>query len=296
MPTKLDGIGTGVLTVTRPRPQKRTVSIHADSRAPILNVRELWAYREVLYALVRREIKVRYAQTMVGIGWAVLQPVLTTLVLTLLAGRWLRVPVHGVPYSVFALAGTIPWIYFTHVITRSSICLINNNGLLSKAYFPRLLLPIAAAAGGLVDLAVSIVILAVLMAFHRTAPGLDIFWLPVSLVFLTFVAVGTGVWIAVLNLYHRDVAHALPFATQMLFFMTPVAYSSGLVPHAWRLLYSLNPMTGVIEFFRRSLFRTPMELSPLQFAVSVTAAAVLLATGLYFFSRKEKTMADVGDA
>jgi lipopolysaccharide transport system permease protein len=296
MQTKIDPLSTGLMIAARSRPHARTVRIRANSRAPILNVRELWAYREVLYALVRREIHVRYAQTMVGIGWAVLQPVLTTLVLTVLAGRWLRVPVHGIPYSVFALAGTIPWIYFTHVITRSSICLMNNNGLLSKAYFPRLLLPIAAAAGGLVDLAVTIVILALLMAFHRTAPGLDILWLPVSLLFLTLVAVGTGVWIAVLNLYHRDVAHALPFATQMLFFMTPVAYSSGLVPHKWRLLYSLNPMTGVIECFRRSVFKTPMELSPLQLAVSVTAGAVLLATALFYFSRKETTMADVGDA
>jgi len=296
MPTKIDGIGTDVLIVARSRPKARTVSIRADSRAPILNVRELWAYREVFYALVKREIKVRYAQTMVGIGWAVLQPVLTTIVLTVLAGRWMRVPVRGVPYSVFALAGTVPWIYFTHVITRSSICLMNNNGLLSKAYFPRLLLPIAAAAGGLVDLAVTIVILGLLMAFHRTAPGIDILWLPLSLLLLTSVALATGVWIAVLNLYHRDVAHALPFATQMLFFMTPVAYSSGLVPHSWRLLYSLNPMTGVIECFRRSLFRTPMALSPLQLGVSLVAGAVLLATGLFYFSRKEKTMADVGDA
>jgi lipopolysaccharide transport system permease protein len=296
MQTKVDPLSTSVVVVARPRLKARTVAIHAGSRAPVLNVRELWAYREVLYALVRREIKVRYAQTMVGIGWAVLQPVLTTLVLTVLAGRWMRVPVRGVPYSVFALAGTVPWIYFTHVITRSTICLMNNNGLLSKAYFPRLLLPIAAAAGGLVDLAVTMVILGLLMAFHRTAPGVDILWLPVSLLLLTMVALATGVWLAVLNLYHRDVAHALPFATQLLFFMTPVAYSSGLVPHKWRLLYSLNPMTGVIEGFRRSLFRTPMELSSLQLAVSVTAGAVLLATGLYYFSRKEKTMADVGDA
>jgi lipopolysaccharide transport system permease protein len=296
MQTKIKVMSADVSIVPRRRSSASCISIRADSIAPILNLRELWAYREVLYALVRREIKVRYAQTVVGIGWAVLQPALTTLVLTLLAGRWMREPVRGVPYSVFAFAGLVPWIYFTHVLTRSSVCLLSNNGLLSKAYFPRLLLPLSAAIGGLVDLFVTIVILALLMVYHKTATGFGLFLLPCCLLFLTTVATGMGVWIAVLNLYHRDVAHALPFATQIVFFMTPIAYSSGLVPHSWRLIYSLNPMVGVIECFRWSLFATPPDISLPQLAASAISGMAFLVTGLVYFSRKEKILADVGDA
>jgi len=208
----------------------------------------------------------------------------------------MRVPVRGVTYSVFTFAGLVPWIYFTHVVTKSSVCLLNNNGLLSKAYFPRLLLPLSVAIGGLVDLFVTIAILALLMVYHKTAIGLDLFLLPCCLLFLIAVTAAIGIWIAVLNLYHRDVAHALPFVTQIAFFMTPVAYSSSWVPHSWRLIYSLNPMVGVIECFRWSLFAIPLDISLLQLTTSVTVGIVLLGTGLLYFSRKEKTFADVGDA
>jgi len=272
------------------------VSIRAGARAPLLDLHELWAYREVLYALVRREIKIRYAQTVVGVGWAVLQPVLTTIVLTVLAGRWMRAPVGGVSYSVFAFSGLVPWIYFTHVVTRSSVCLMNNNGLLSKAYFPRLLLPLAASIGGLVDLFVMIVILALLMVCKGTTVGVGLLLFPVSLLFLTVVATGAGIWIAVLNLYHRDVAHALPFVTQLGFFVTPVAYSSSLVPNSWRVAYDLNPMAGVIESFRCCLFTGAPGISLFQLVVAVIASLALLGSALLYFSRREKTLADVGDA
>lgn len=294
MHTNLDVIPTEVAQLTRPPAAK--VSIRAGSKAKILDIHELWAYREVLYALVRRETKIRYAQTIVGVGWAVVQPVLTTIVLTLVAGRWMRAPVNGVSYPVFAFAGLLPWIYFTHVITRSSLCLVNNNGLLSKAYFPRLLLPLAAVIGGLVDLFVMMVLLAFLMIFKRTTAGLGILLVPGTLLFLTIVAAGAGIWIAILNLYHRDVAHALPFATQLAFFVTPVAYSTRLVPHSWQLLYALNPMTGVIEAFRWSLFAVPPDLSPPLLGLSLISALALLFSGLAYFSRKERMLADVGDS
>jgi lipopolysaccharide transport system permease protein len=295
MPTKISVINADASIMARLRPTSSVVSIRAGSTAPILNVRELWAYREVLYALVWRDIKIRYAQTVVGVGWAVLQPALTTVVLTLLAGRWMRTPAHGLSYSLFAFAGLAPWIYFTHVLTKASICLVNNNGLLSKAYFPRLLLPLSTAIGGLVDLFVTIAILALLMAYHRTVIGFHLLLLPCCLLLLIMVAIGSGIWIAVLNLYHRDVAHALPFATQLLFFMTPIAYSSSLVPQSWRLAYSLNPMVGVIECFRWALFASPPDISLLQLSVSMIVGAVLLVAGLFYFSREEKTLADVGN-
>ena len=272
------------------------VSIRADAKAPILNVRELWSYRQVLQALVRREIKIRYAQTVVGVGWALLQPVLTTFVLTVLAGRWMQGPIGGINYSVFVFAGLVPWIYFTHVVTRSSVCLMNNNGLLSKAYFPRLLLPMAAVAGGLVDLFVMTVLLTLLMVYTKTTVGFGIILFPLCLLFLGVVAAGAGIWIAVLNLYHRDVAHALPFVTQLAFFLTPVAYSSKLVLHSWRFAYALNPMTGVVECFRWTLFAAMPDVSLTQLGISALAGIALLLSALICFSRKERILADVGDA
>jgi lipopolysaccharide transport system permease protein len=283
-------------TIAERRRPGPTVSIRADSKAPILNIPELWAYRQVLHALVRREIKIRYAQTVVGIGWALLQPALTTFVLTVLAGRWMRGPIGGVNYSVFVFAGLVPWIYFTHVVTRSSVCLMNNNGLLSKAYFPRLLLPLAAAIGGLVDLLVMTVILVLLMAYTRTSIGFGILFFPLCLLFLGTVAAGAGIWIAVLNLYHRDVAHALPFVTQLAFFLTPVAYASTLVPHSWRLTYALNPMAGVVECFRWSLFAATPDVPLGQLGASALVGIVSLLSALVYFSRKERILADVGDA
>lgn len=295
MQTKTSLIDADASITARVRRAASVVSIRAGATAPILNVRELWAYREVLYALVRRDVKVRYAQTAVGVGWAVLQPALTTIVLTLVAGRWMKTPAHGPSYSLFAFAGLAPWIYFTHILTKSSVCLQSNNGLLSKAYFPRLLLPLSTAISGLVDLFVTMAILALLMVHYRTAIGFNLLLLPWCLLLLVVVAIGSGIWIAVLNLYHRDVAHALPFATQLVFFITPVAYSSGLVPQSWRLMYSLNPMVGVIECFRWALFGDPLGISVLQLAASMTVGAVLLLAALFYFSRKENTLADVGD-
>jgi len=294
MPAKIGVIDADASIPASLRRTASIASIHADFTAPVLNVRELWAYREVLYALVWRDIKVRYAQTVVGVGWVVLQPVLTTAVLTLLAGRWMRAPAQGLSYSLFAYSGLVPWIYFTHVLTKSSVCLLSNNGLLSKAYFPRLLLPLSTAIAGLVDLFVTIVILGLLMIYHGTAGGFRLLLLPCCLLLLIMVAIGTGIWIAVLNLYHRDVAHALPFATQLVFFMTPIAYPSSLVPQSWRLLYSLNPMVGVIACFRWALFASPLDISLLQLTASMMAAVVLVVSGLFYFSRKERILADVG--
>jgi lipopolysaccharide transport system permease protein len=259
-----------------------------------LNPRELWAYREVLYALVLREIKIRYAQTAVGVGWAVLQPVLTTVVLSLLAGRWMGVPAAGIPYPLFVYSGLAAWIYFTHVLTKSSVCLVNT-GLISKAYFPRLLLPLAAAMGGLIDLGVASAILVGLMLYYRASPGWGILLLPVCVIVLMVFAFGAGTWLAVLNLYRRDVAHALPFATQLAFLTTPVAYPSGLVPHSWRLVYYLNPMAGVIECFRWSLFGRRPDISAWQIGASLAVGAIVTLAGLMYFRRNEPTLADAGD-
>jgi lipopolysaccharide transport system permease protein len=259
-----------------------------------LNLRELWAYREVLHALVWREINIRYAQAAVGVGWVVLQPVLTTVVLSLVAGRWMGAAAGGVPYPLFSCSGLVPWLYFTHVLTKSSICMVGT-GLLSKAYFPRLLLPLATAAGGLIDLLVASAVLAVLMFYYGSVPGPGILLLPVGLVLLITTALGAGIWLSVLNLFHRDIAHALPFGTQLLFFLTPVAYPAGMISESWRPFYSLNPMVAVIECLRYALFGIGPGISTAQIAASVAVGMLVLVSGLVYFRRHERTLADVGD-
>jgi lipopolysaccharide transport system permease protein len=272
----------------------RTI-IQPGHRRALLNLRELWTYREVLQALIRREIKIRYAQTAAGLSWILLQPVLTTLVLSLLIGRWMKVSTADVPYPLFAYSGLMPWLYFTHVLTKSTACLMDT-GLLSKVYFPRLLLPLATAIGGLIDLFVAGALLAFLMIYYRVPPGVSILLLPFCLLWSTMVAFGIGIWLSVLNLYYRDVMHALPFGTQLVFFMTPIAYSSSLVPHSWRWMYSLNPMVGVLECWRWALLGKPPDISFAQIAISLTTGTIVLVWGLVFFRRKEPLLADAGNS
>ncbi len=265
-----------------------------DAKQPLFGARELWSYREVLYALVLRDVKVRYAQTVAGAAWVILQPLLTTGVLTLLAGRWMRVPAGDLAYPLFVYSGLVPWMYLTHVLTKSSLSLINT-GLLSKAYFPRLLLPLAVALGAVIDLCVTSAVLACLMIYYGVLPSPTIVLLPVALLLAAGVAFGFGVWLAVLNLFQRDVAHALPFATQLLFFVTPVAYPMTVVPASWRPLYSLNPMVAVVECWRWALFGPPPHLSPTQLAGSLGVAAAVIVSGLWYFARHAPTLADVGE-
>ena len=264
-------------------------------RRPLVNVRELWSYREVLHALVRREIKIRYAQTAAGAAWVILQPLLTTAVLTVLAGRWMKVPAQGVPYPLFAFAGLIPWTYFTHVLTKSGGSLIST-GLLSKAYFPRLLLPLASAAGGLIDVLVAGAILAVLMIYYGAAPGWGLLLAPACMALVMLAAFGFGVWIAVTNLYFRDVMYALPFAMQIGFLITPAAYPISVVPERWRMLYSLNPLLAPIECWRWSILGITPHLSPYEWIASFSVGAAVLISGLWYFRRKEPVMADVGES
>ncbi|HUR21294.1 MAG TPA: ABC transporter permease [Vicinamibacterales bacterium] len=271
------------------------IVIRANARRPLLAVGELWEYREVLHALVWREMKVRYAQTIAGASWVILQPLLTTAVLNILAGRWMRVPTDGVPYPLFAYSGLVPWVYFTHVLTKSAASLLGT-GLLSKAYFPRLLLPLAVAAGGAIDLLVASTLLVGLIAYYGVAPSWTMVWLPFVLLLTITVAFGFGVWLAPLNLFHRDVAHALPFGTQLLFFMTPVAYPLSVVPESWRLVCAMNPRVAVVECWRWALFAGPARISLLELAISLIVGAVVWVSGLWYFSRHEPTFADAGEA
>jgi lipopolysaccharide transport system permease protein len=270
------------------------IIISFDARRPLIAPAELWSYREVLFALVWREMKIRYAQTLAGAGWVILQPLLTTIVLNVLAGLWIKGSADGLPYALFVYSGLVPWMYLTHVLTKSSVSLITA-GLLSKAYFPRLLLPMAAAIGGAIDMCVSGAVLVLLMVHYRVFPSLNLLLLPAVLLLVLIVAFGMGLWLAALNLYHRDVAHALPFMTQLLFFLTPVAYPISLVPPVWRLWYTLNPMVGVLECWRWTLFATPLHVSPLELAASMGVGVLILVSGMWYFSSMEPTFADVGE-
>jgi lipopolysaccharide transport system permease protein len=257
-----------------------------------LNLAELVDYRELLYFLVWRDIKVRYKQTALGFLWALLQPLFMMLVFTLFFGRLGKLPSDGMPYSVFTLCALLPWQLFAHALSESSNSLVANERLISKVYFPRLLVPLAAVVGGLADFGVAFLLLVAVMAFYGLTPGIAVVALPLLVLFAIATAFSVGLWLSALNVQYRDVRYTLVFLTQLWMFATPVAYSSSLVPAAWRPLYGLNPMVGVVEGFRWALLNRSTPPGAELF-VSVAAVAALLVSGLYYFRRVERTFADV---
>jgi lipopolysaccharide transport system permease protein len=257
-----------------------------------LNLKEVWEYRELLYFLVWRDVKVRYKQTALGAAWAIIQPVMTMLVFSVFFGRLGKIPSEGVPYPIFAYTALLPWQLFAYSLTESSNSLVASQNLIQKVYFPRLVVPMAAVLAGLVDFAISFVVLLCLMAYYRIWPGLAILALPAFVVLAVASALAVGLWLAALNVEYRDVRYTIPFLTQFWLFVTPVAYPSSLVPGKWRLLYGLNPMAGVVEGFRWALLGSKGGTNSM-LAVSVAAVVLLLLGGLMYFRRMEKTFADV---
>ncbi len=251
---------------------------------------ELWRYRELLYFFVWRDVKVRYKQTLLGAGWAILQPVLTTVVFTIFFGRLARIPSDDVPYPVFSMMALVPWTYFAAAVAAGSTSISGYQHIISKVYFPRLIIPLAAVLAPLVDFAIALTILAVLMLWYGLAPGPAIVWLPLLVLLAVATAAAVGVWLSALSVRYRDVRYVIPFALQLWMFVTPVAYPASLVPAGWRTLYALNPMVGVIEGFRWVLAdRQPPAALTL---VSVAVVIVLLAAGVVQFRRTEGTFAD----
>ncbi len=260
-----------------------------------LNLRALWQYRELLYFLVWRDIKVRYKQTVLGVLWIVLQPVVSMVVFSLLFGRLLGVPSGDVPYPIFAYAALLPWNYFAGALTRSSDSLVGNTNLITKVYFPRLVIPLSAVLSGLVDFAVAFVVLAALMLYYRIAPTAAVVLLPAFMLLAVVTALGFGLWLSALNVRYRDVKHLTPFLVQTWMYVTPVIYGSALLGR-FRSLLSLNPMTGVVEGFRWALLGGDGAYGhgpDLWFAVSAAIAVAVLVSGLVFFRRTERTFADV---
>ena len=257
-----------------------------------LNLKDLWEYRELLYFLVWRDIKVRYKQTALGAAWALLQPLLTMLVFTVFFGRLAKVPSDGIPYPVFALTALLPWQLFAFALNESSTSLVTNKNLLTKVYFPRLIVPMASVFAGLVDFALAFVLLLGLMVIYHVRPTAAVAWLPVFLLMTVATALSVGLWLSALNVKFRDVRYVIPFLTQFWMFATPVAYPSSLVPEPWREWYGLNPMAGVVEGFRWALLGKAGNPGLLVW-VSVAAVVLLLTGGLYYFRRTEATFADI---
>jgi len=256
-----------------------------------LNLPELWRHRDLLYYLTRREISIRYKQTLFGIAWAVLQPLLSMVVFSLFLGRLAGVQSDGLPYPVFSYLGLLPWTFFANAMTRSSASLVGNANLLSKVYFPRVLIPLSATLSALVDFAIAFVVLLVLMAWYQIALSAAVLWLvPLSLA-TAFLATGIGMGLAALNVRYRDVQHAIPFLMQLWMFTTPVVYPVDTVPERWRFLLDLNPMTGLIEACRAAPLGRAIDVQSI--AVSAAVGVVFVVLGVSRFRRMEKTFADV---
>lgn len=257
-----------------------------------LRLRELCEYRELLYFLTWRDIKVRYKQTVLGAAWAIIQPFFTMVVFSIFFGRLARIPSDGIPYPVFAYCALLPWQLFAHAMSESGNSLVASQSLITKVYFPRLVIPISAVLGGLVDFAIAFIVLLGMMAYYGIVPTVAVLTLPLFLLLAVATALAVGLWLSALNVQYRDVRYTIPFLTQFWLFATPVAYPSSLVPERWRALYGLNPLAGVVEGFRWALLGKAEPPGPL-LAVSVTVVVLLLIGGLYYFRRMEKSFADI---
>lgn len=269
-----------------------SVVIRPTSRWAFPNLKELWAYRELLYFFVWRDVKVRYKQTILGIGWAVIQPVAIVIVFTLFFGQLVGISSNGVPYPVFAYVALLPWNLFARGLTDASTSLVANQNLVSKVYFPRIFLPVSAVLSALVDFVIGLVVLVPLMLYYGIIPTLAVLALPLFVLVAVMAAVGVGLWLSALDAKYRDVRHVLPFLSQLWFFATPVVYPLSLVPDAWRWLYSLNPMVGVVEGFRWALLGGAWALDPVIF-LSFGIVLAIFVGGLYYFRRAERTLADL---
>jgi len=256
------------------------------------DLKEVWEYRELLYFFAWRDVKVRYKQTVIGGVWAVLQPFFTMVVFTIFFGTLANIPSEGVPYPIFSFAALVPWTYFSNSITNATTSIVSNRTMITKVYFPRVIIPIASVLTGLVDLVISFVVLCGMMVFYRVSPTSSLLFLPLLVVLMVFTSLAVGLWFSALNVVYRDVSYLVPFLMQIWLFASPVVYPSSMVPEKWRAIYGLNPMAGVIEGFRLGLLGTGTGLGPL-FIVSTLAVLVLLVGGLAFFRRMERKFVDV---
>jgi len=257
-----------------------------------LNLRDLWRYRELLFFLTWRDIKVRYKQTVLGAAWAVLQPLLTMVVFSIIFGYLAGLPSDGIPYPIFTYTALLPWQLFAYALTQSSTSLVADQNLITKIYFPRLVIPISSVFAGLLDFVIAFLVLIGMMIFYKIQITARIMVLPALVVLAVATALSMGLWLSALNVKYRDIRYAMLFLTQLAFYATPIAYSSSIIPEKWRWLYSLNPMVGVVEGFRWALLGTTYTIGPMVL-VSTVVVVVLLAGGLVYFKQMEDDFADI---
>jgi lipopolysaccharide transport system permease protein len=257
-----------------------------------LQLGELWAYRELLYFLTWRDIKVRYKQTVLGASWAIIQPFFTMIVFSIFFGRLAKLDSNGLPYTIFSYSALVLWTFFANSLSMASNSLVGSANLIKKVYFPRLAAPIATVAAGLVDFALAFVLLLAMMIWYGIAPTINILFLPLFVLLAVVTALGVGLWLSALNVQFRDIRYIIPFLTQIWMFATPVAYASRIVPERWRTVYGINPMVGIIDGFRWSLLGTERVSLPV-IGVSALTALALLISGAFYFRRMEKNFADV---
>lgn len=257
-----------------------------------LRLREIWSYRELLYFLIWRDVKVRYKQTGLGIAWAVIQPVMTMVVFSVFFGKLAKLSSDGVPYPIFAFAALVPWTLFANGLTQGTNSLVGSSNLITKVYFPRLIIPFATVLAGVVDFVIAFCVLLVLMLFYGISPTWKALWIPVLFFITLITSLAVSLWLSAMNVKYRDVKYVIPFLTQIWMFATPIAYASSLIHEPWRTVYGINPMVGVVEGFRWALLGTD-SLPGFMIIISAGASILMLIGGAFYFRRMEKTFADV---
>jgi lipopolysaccharide transport system permease protein len=270
----------------------RILRIQPSSGWVSLKLGELWAYRELLYFLIWRDVKVRYKQTALGAAWAIIQPVSTMVVFSLFFGKLAKMPSDGIPYPIFSFAALVPWTFFSTGLAQSSNSLVASAKLITKVYFPRLVIPLATVLAGVVDFVLALLVLLAMMFYYQIVPTINVLWLPLFLLLAVVTSLGVGLWLSSLNVKYRDVRYVVPFLTQFWLFATPIAYPSSLLQEPWRTIYGLNPMVGVVEGFRWALLGSRISAWSIVL-VSALAALFVLITGAFYFRRMEKNFADI---
>jgi lipopolysaccharide transport system permease protein len=279
-------------TSITPKPPEEVIYLRPTRGWASLNLHDLWLYRELIYFLTWRDVKVRYKQTVLGAGWAVLQPLVNMVILSIIFGGFAKMDTEGIPRPIFTFTALLPWGLFSKALGDAGRSMLANRNMITKVYFPRLIIPIASVTGGLVDFAIQFVILIGMMIYFHYPPTPAVWTLPFFLLLALVTALGFGLWISALNVIYRDVGYILPFLTQLWMLLTPIAYSSQEVPEQWQLVYAMNPMVGVVEGFRWALLGAEKPPGPMVI-VSAVISLVVLITGMYYFRRMEKTFADM---
>ncbi len=259
----------------------------------MINFRDLWLYRELIFFMTWRDLKVRYKQTLLGVGWAIIKPFMTMVVFSIFFGTLAKVPSDNVPYPIFSFAGLLPWELFSTALAIASRSMVQNSHMITKIYFPRIILPLSSILAGVVDFLIAFVILIGMMVFYKFTPTPAVWTLPLFLLLTLITALGVGLWLAALNVLYRDINYITPFLTQFWLFITPIAYPASMLPEKWQLIYALNPMTGVVEGFRWAMLGTAQGAPGINLLISSVISLILLISGLLFFRRTERLFADM---